>query len=141
MGSRFDYDAWERTVNEGMAQRQREAEEKASADAERRAEWKRRNDAAIAAEDERRAAKRREIQAKMDAKAQAEAAAVRRWVEAELRATGAAEDDIEREADRVMADWRAEKAQEAAELGDRTKRELATYFARRGSPAWVPGEP
>ena len=53
----FDYGKWQKQVEARQAEREREAEEKATEDAERREEWRKANEAAIAAEDERRRVK------------------------------------------------------------------------------------
>ena len=139
MGSRFDYEAWERTVNARQAQREREAAEKAREDAERREEWRRANEAAIAREDAKRAAKRAEIEAGIREKREAEVARARTNVEHDLRLRGAAEADVERLADAAMDAWHVEQAKQAAGRGDGLVEEIRAALRRRGSPAWVPG--
>ena len=107
-------------------QRLREDEER------RREVIKKEDEAYEARQRERRESREREQRER----AEAEVAAKRATVERDCRLAGVPDRDLTRVVDEAMTRYHVARAQETAERGDRTKRELEAFFRTRPAPSF-----
>jgi len=111
-----------------MRERVRREQELLRERAARRAEARKREDAAY---QRRLREKRAAAEAKQRGQAEREVAELRARVEADARQRGVPESQLKRVVDEAMEAWHLEQAKAAIEQGSKVERELREFFASR----------